>query len=427
MRLGIVCPPIPGHLNPMCALGRELVRRGHPVCVFGLPDNAAKVRSEGLEFHGVGAETAGTLAAEVARLGQLTGLKALRATVARGLELARINCRDLPAALRRERIHGLLVDQNDPAGGSVADKMGLPFVTVCAALLLNREDAIPPNFAPWPYRNIWWARLRNRIGYALFERLVQPITDAVNDYRRAWGLRPHRVIADTFSTVAQISQQTPAIDFAYRELPPTFHYTGPWRDDAAPPVSFPWHQLSGAPLVYATLGTLQNQKAELFHVIAAACDGLDVQLVLTHGGALSNADARKLPGQPLVVRYAPQRTLLARAALTIAHGGLNTVLDSLSFGVPLVVVPVTHEQPGIAARVAWSGAGRVVPLRRVTLERLRDAVTEVLRGESFGRAAGRVQASIQAAGGVARAADIIEEAVSARRVAATCRVEAVIA
>ncbi len=30
-------------------------------------------------------------------------------------------------------------------------------------------------------------------------------------------------------------------------------------------------------------------------------------------------------------------------------------------GVPLVSIPITNEQPGIAARVAWTGTGEVVP------------------------------------------------------------------
>jgi len=54
-----------------------------------------------------------------------------------------------------------------------------------------------------------------------------------------------------------------------------------------------------------------------------------------------NAEAvQRLPGSPLVV-YAPQLELLAKARLTITHAGLNTVLDSLSNGVPLVAIPIT--------------------------------------------------------------------------------------
>src|SRR5262249_40473358 len=118
---------------------------------------------------------------------------------------------------------------------------------------------------------------------------------------------------------------------------------------------------------------------------------------------------RDLPGRPLVVGYAPQRELLSRAALAVTHGGLNTVLDALSLGVPLVVVPITHEQPGVAARVRWTGTGEVVPLRRLTVARLRSALDQVLQSPTYRLQAGRLQEDIAQAGGVGRAADLIEQ------------------
>ena len=100
-----------------------------------------------------------------------------------------------------------------------------------------------------------------------------------------------------------------------------------------------------------------NSRESMFRCFAEACDGLDVQLVISHGGGLTAAQASALPGDPLVVRYAPQEQLLARASLTITHAGLNTVLDSLGRGVPLVAIPLTYEQPAIAGGL--EGGGRM--------------------------------------------------------------------
>ena len=87
-----------------------------------------------------------------------------------------------------------------------------------------------------------------------------------------------------------------------------------------------------------------------------------MQLVISHGGGLTEAQASSLPGSPLAVRYAPQEELLARAQLTLTHAGLNTVLDSLTHGVPMVAVPITYEQPAIARRVEWHGCGESASL-----------------------------------------------------------------
>jgi zeaxanthin glucosyltransferase len=138
--------------------------------------------------------------------------------------------------------------------------------------------------------------------------------------------------------------------------------------------------------------------------------GLDVQLVVSHGGGLTPEEAGSLPGDPLVVTYAPQFELLSRATLTITHAGLNTVLDSLANGVPLVTVPITYEQPAIARRVEWTGVGRSVSFRALRASRLAVAIRDVLATPDYRRAAVGLCEEIQQAGGVRKAANIIEAA-----------------
>ena len=145
-------------------------------------------------------------------------------------------------------------------------------------------------------------------------------------------------------------------------------------------------------------------------MIAEACAGLDLQLVISLGGGQDPALLGDLPGDPVVVGYAPQLELIRRSALTISHGGLNTALESLARGVPMVVLPVTYDQPGVGARVEWSGVGRSIPVGRLTVDRLRDAVRVVLGDPAYRERAGRLQSSIEAADGLNRAADLIEGA-----------------
>jgi MGT family glycosyltransferase len=150
-------------------------------------------------------------------------------------------------------------------------------------------------------------------------------------------------------------------------------------------------------------------------VIAEACAGLDLQLVISLGGGQDPALLRDLPGEPIVVGYAPQLELIQRSALTISHGGLNTALESLAQGVPMVVLPVAYDQPGVGARVEWSGVGRSIPVGRLTVDRLRDAVRSVLGDPAYRGRAGRLRSSIEAADGLDQAADLIEAAFATGR------------
>ena len=130
------------------------------------------------------------------------------------------------------------------------------------------------------------------------------------------------------------------------------------------------------------------------------------------GGGATPESLPQLPGNPIVVSYAPQLELLPKATLTITHAGMNTVLESLSNGVPMVAIPITNDQPAVAARIAWTGTGKVVPLEQVSVENLRRAIEQILRKDSYRKNALKLQESIKQAGGVSKAADIIEQAVA---------------
>jgi MGT family glycosyltransferase len=413
-RIGILSFSSPGHFYPLTALGRQLQSRGHDVVYFQVADLESPIRAAGLEFRQIGLKEfpPGSIRARDEELGRLQGRAALRCGL-RGIERkAQMLFRDAPAAIRDEGVDSLLVDQVEMAGGTVADHLGLPFVSVAAALPINLDRSVPPVNCPWLHREGVVARLRNRLGNATSEWMFSGVVRLINSQRRAWGLPPARNFNALFSRLAQVAQLPAALELPGDRLPPHVQHTGPWIDAAGrAPVDFPWFRIDpGRPLVYASMGTLQNGILRTFRMIAEACAGLNLQLVISLGGGQNPALLGDLPGDPIVVGYAPQLELIRQADLTISHGGLNTALESLARGVPMVVLPVTYDQPGVGARVEWSGVGRSIPVGRLTVDRLRDAVRSVLAGPACRERARWLQRNIQAADGLNRAADLIEEA-----------------
>lgn len=197
-----------------------------------------------------------------------------------------------------------------------------------------------------------------------------------------------------------------------RQLPPHFHFTGSFHTSIKrPPVAFPWEKLNSKPLIYASMGTLQNRHDYVFRTIAEACADLDAQLVISLGGGLDPEALPNLPGNPLVVKYAPQLELLQKASLNITHAGLNTALESLSYGVPMVAIPVTDDRSGVAAKIAWTGVGELVKLSSLNVYKLRETVERVLKEPSYKQNADSLQKAICGSEGVNRAVNIIEQAV----------------
>lgn len=419
---GAICFPGTGHLNPLTALARTLQNRGHRFTIFQIADVEQKIRAAGVDYAPIGQQThpRGTLAALDQELGRLKGIAALRFTLKRVKDSAAMVLRDAPPAVRAAGVDLLVVDQAELAGSSVAEHLGIPFATVIFFPPVLRDAYVPPFNFGWRYGTGPYARLRNHLGYRLLYRVVRPTFRMICAKRREWRLPPIRHIDELSSQKLQVTQMPAAFDFPRRRVVPHLHHTGPFVDDnARAPVDFPWERLDGdgagngqnsRPLIYASMGTLQNGSEDIFRCIAQACAGLDARLVMSLGGGLDPAALGELPGDPIVVRFAPQLQLLKRATLTITHAGLNTTLESLAFGLPMVAIPVGNDQPGVASRIEWSGAGRAIPFRRATVPRLRVAVTKVLSDPAYRAAAQRLQKQIQEANGLNRAADLLEGA-----------------
>ena len=112
----------------------------------------------------------------------------------------------------------------------------------------------------------------------------------------------------------------------------------------------------------------------------------------------------------IVVSHAPQIELLKRSSLCITHGGLNTVLESLSSGVPMVALPVTNDQPGVAARITNKKAGVVISPQPASPEDFVTAIKRVLGDPRFRDNAQKVQQAIRRTDGLSVAAGILERA-----------------
>ena len=418
--IGLICPELSGHLNPMTTLGRELKRRGHQVTMVARMDARRKAEAAGLGFAAVGAREfpEGAMAREAAQLGKLSGLRAIQFTAEMLRRGTAAVLQEAPDIVTSERMDALVVDQVSPAGGTVSDRLGMPHVAVCDALALNPDPDVPPGVLPWPYRPGLLGRVRNGMGDSLLRWLARPVLKEINRYRDQYRLPRLEggIVAST--GLAQIAQQPAFFDFPRRATPDNFHYTAPWHDaGSGDEIAFPWDQLDGRPLIYASMGTLQNRLEFIFQTIAAACAGLDMQLVISLGSRDQDAAglAAKFAGQPIVVPFAPQLKLIERAALSITHAGLNTALESLSHGLPMVAIPITNDQPGVASRLAWLGVAEVVQPGKLSVPRLRAAVEKVVGDPTYREKARRFGEEIRKINGVARAADIVEQAFQTRR------------
>jgi zeaxanthin glucosyltransferase len=367
----LIAPPFHSHIRALEAVADILVARGHRATLFHQEDVRALIRSDKLGFHPLGKSThpPGSLTATLAHAARPGGPFGILRLVHDGSRATAMLCREAPDALRRLGVDAVIADQMEPAGGLVAESLKLPFVSVACAIPINREPDIPLPFLPWSFDPTPQGRKRNRGGERVSDLMTREHGSTIARWAARLGLARKASLEDCLSPFAQVSQTAAKFDFPRRKLPGGFHYVGPLRP-SEPDQTLDYPVLPDRPFVFASLGTLQGGRLSVFRAIARACKDLDVQLLVAHCGHLSQRQAETL-GATWVTDFAPQRAVLARATLAITHGGLNTVLDALSFGVPLLAIPIAFDQPGVAARIVHTGAGERLGHRFLSAAKVR--------------------------------------------------------
>jgi UDP:flavonoid glycosyltransferase YjiC (YdhE family) len=130
-------------------------------------------------------------------------------------------------------------------------------------------------------------------------------------------------------------------------------------------------------------------------------------IVLSGWGGLRAVD---VPDSVLVVDAIPFSWLFPRVAAVVHHGGAGTTAAGLRAGVPSIVVPFFGDQPFWGRRVAALGAGPApIPRKKLTVERLAEAITQAVTDGTMRRRAAEVGAEIRAEDGVARAVKVVED------------------
>jgi zeaxanthin glucosyltransferase len=404
-RYGIFCFLGRGHLDPAIAIGRSLVRRGHDVTIYHLGIAQAAVRAANLDFSAIDQEEP----AWQPKSAEVTGRYRWSGTVDAVTRHTLRILREGPRALTEKRVDVVIADQLDLAAGTAAESVGLPFLTLSCSPPIYLDETVPPPYFGWQPTLDAAGRRKNSRANSLVERFARPALREINRQRARLKLPLVSGINNLFSKRAIITQLPEFLELP-RRMPSHLYYTGQFRDEcteAGKP--FDWARLSRRPLVYASMGTIRNTCKQVFSLIALACAQCNVQLVLSlGGGTLLPSDLGQLPGHPIVLHYARQRALIQRASLVINCAGLNTTLECLRHGVPMIAIPVAEDQPGVAARIARAGVGIVLPIEELTLVGLISAVGQLLDEDTYRASAAQLQQQLHRIEGADKAVDLIE-------------------
>jgi MGT family glycosyltransferase len=388
----------PGHAFPAIALGRELVRRGHTVCIETWDRWQADCEREGMQF-------APAPIYEVWPRGG-AALKPYQAAVRASEQSA--------ALIRSFDPDVVVADILTVASALAAQIERRPWATLVPHVLPIAEPGFPPYSIG--------ARLpRTHAGerlWRLFDPLVRKGLEEgrvqLNGARERVGLPPVDRLHGGISRALAIVATFPHLEYPRRHWDPSVQVTGPlmWEQpfgDVEPPPG-------DDPLVLIAPSTAQDREQRM---LAAALEGLagePVRVLATYNRRPPPSPLEVPPNARLVEWVSYTKTMPMCDAI-VCHAGHGTLMRSLASGVPVVACPAAGDMAENAARVAWAGAGVSLPRRLVTARGVRLAVRRVLGEASYSARARELQEWARLSDGAANAADRVERLAAGARLA----------
>ncbi|MEO7194682.1 MAG: nucleotide disphospho-sugar-binding domain-containing protein [Pseudonocardiaceae bacterium] len=386
-RFLFVVPPLVGHVNPTVGVAAALVERGHQVAWAGAGEFVRRlVGPDAAVYNCAVPESVDTCARRPPGLRGPAWLKFLCERFF--IPLAEAMVPGVAEAVERFAPDVLVVDLEAFAGWLVAERMGLPWATSATNTAVFTDPfSGTPKIEEW-LRGIV-TDLRHRCGV--------PDLGCIDKVGELW-FSPHLVLAFT----------TSALLGSTGHLGAQVRLVGPSIAPRPSAGDFPWDWLDAErPAVLVSLGTVNSDTGARFldQCARALAADPDRQAVIVDPAGMLGAVAEHM----LVQRTVPQLRLLSQVDAVVCHAGHNTVCETLSHGLPLVVAPIRDDQPLVAQQVVEAGAGIRLRFSRATAAQIGPAVEAVLAEPSYRQAARRVGETFRAAGGAVAAARHLEE------------------
>lgn len=376
--------PAHGHTNPTLGVVRELVSRGHQVWYYSYEAFREKIEAAGATFipcDPYDAEQKLT-PKDGARLAKDLAFST-KVLVDTTLALDGIICRDM----EQLKPDCIVADSMALWGKLAALKLKVPFVSSTTTFAFNRHSSkimkqSPGNLltmmASMPKINKQLKRLQ-AAGYP-----VKSILDIISNDNET-------------DTIVYTSPEFQPCSETFSER---YAFVGPSIRPAETSV-----EKQRDHLIYISMGTVNNDMPALYRSCIRALKDSDCQAILSVGEQIDPSQFAPLPDHISVYSHVDQIAVLQQTDVFLSHCGMNSVSESLYYGVPLVMLPGTTEQGGVATRVEQLGAG--IRLTDTTATAIREAFEQVLHTAQYRKNAESIAESFKKCSGVHGAADKI--------------------
>jgi UDP:flavonoid glycosyltransferase YjiC (YdhE family) len=382
-----------GHAFPAIALARELRRRGHEVLVETWEQWREAVEAESLGF--TAAEEYKTFPPPAP--GSADGASAADAAWA------------LLPLMEEFQPDVVVSDVLTTAPALAAEKAGRRRATLIPHVYPVHEPGMPFfAFGTQPPRT--------PLGKAAWRACLPVVTAGLrrgrremNEMRAAAGLAPIDQLHGGINGELALVATFPQLEYP-RRWPTGVKVTGPMEFEIPyPEVELPE---GDEPLVLVASSTAQDPDLRLVWASLEALADEPVRVVATANRREAGGPLPRPPANTVVVDWLSYSQLMPEAALVVCHGGHGTVARALAAGAPVLCCPAVGDMAENSARVAWAGAGLMLPWRLTSPGPLRWAVRRMLSDSRFADRARQIAAWARAHDGAEQGAALVERLAS---------------
>lgn len=379
-----------GHINPTIGVVQELVSRGEEViyvCIEEFRERMEKAGASVRTFDGQKFIKAFISGGRNHALERMNGL----------LLTADIVIPSVLEQIQGERFDYIIHDSIFGCGRMLAQMLKLPAVNSCTSFAETKMS---------------------------FDRMLERLADNIpaDELQPAWD--EYRRLTDRIKQTYDVEIQSPyevfcnpaplTIVYTTRKFQPdgeafdpTYKFVGPSISPRFVREQIDLDAVKEQRPVYISLGTVFNRAVDFYKLCFEALGNTAHTVVMAVGKQVQISDLGEIPGNFLVKNYVPQTEVLQYSKLFITHGGMNSVHEGLYYGVPLIVIPQSADQPVIARQVAEIGAGVALQMQSLSASQLREAAELVLERNDFKQAAAAMRDSFHQSSGYRQAVDEI--------------------
>ncbi|EEM01792.1 glycosyl transferase [Bacillus pseudomycoides] len=381
--------PAEGHINPTIGLVNELVNRGEEVIYYCEEEYRHKLKNIDVEFRNYG-----DYLKEINLKNRMKDMFHPLQMMYRFLRVTENAIPFLLEEITREKYDYMIYDQHFLLGRILAEMLPIPTIASCTTFAMNKEmlEGIP----------------LGNIESNPTSPLVEECQMIVNRISDRYGVN-----VDSLEQLFHYESDMTLV-FTSKYFQPhahcfnhTFKFIGPSITSRQEIVEFPLYRLDGKEVIYISMGTELNKQPEFYEKCLHAFKEFNGIVVISVGKEIEMRRFLNMPPHFIIRPYVPQLEVLKYTDVFITHGGMNSVSEGLYYDTPLVVLPITNDQPFVAKRVEDLNAGLTLDYTKITSDLLKETVRNVLNNKTYREGSKIIGQSLREAGGCKKAVDAI--------------------